>query len=101
MLRENSTLDELVSQAIRVDATALDVEYKAGYEEVCVLHGAVGWGIARFPSSTPEATSLRQELHRLTRKRRRVTVDGHRYELRSRVRDSFGEIAYRVELRRV
>ena len=62
----------------------------------------MGFGIASFRSSSPEAGALRDELHRLAkRKQRIVVVDGLRYELRAGIYDSFGEEAFRVDLRRV
>jgi hypothetical protein len=34
-------------------------------------------------------------------KKQRVEIDEHTYELRARIYDSFGEEAFRVELRRL
>ncbi len=96
-----SVVQRLVAEAIRLGADALDVEYKDGYEEVFAMSGAVGYRIARLRSSSPEAASLRKELHGLTRRKRRVRVDDRDYELRGRAYDSFGEEAFHVELRRV
>ena len=80
----------------------LEVEYKDGYERAFAAKAGMGFGIASFRSSSPEAGALRDELHRLAkRKRRIVVVDGLRYELRAGIYDSFGEEAFRVDLRRV
>ena len=57
--------------------------------------------MAKFSSSSPEAASLRQELHRLAGRKRRVTVGDGEYELRGRVYDSVGEDGIHVEWRRV
>lgn len=96
-----SIVERLAAEAIRRGADALDVEYKDGYEEVFAMTGAVGYGIARLRSSGPEAASLRKELRGITRRKRRIRVDGRDYELRGRAYDSFGEEAFRVELRPV
>jgi len=96
-----STLEQLVAEAIRLGADALDVEYKDRHEEVAAMRGQFGVGIARFPSSSPEAEDLRHELYGIAKKRRRVRVGEVEYELRVRVRDSFGEDAFSVQLRRL
>jgi hypothetical protein len=58
--------------------------------------------MSSFRSSSPEAGALRDELHRLAkRKQRIVVVDGLRYELRAGIYDSFGEEAFGVDLPRV
>jgi hypothetical protein len=98
--KHGSLLEELVSEALRVGADAFELEYDSGYDEVCVMRGPVGWGIARLRSSSPEAIALREELRRIARRKRHITVDGDRYELLGRVGESFGEATFRVEFRR-
>jgi hypothetical protein len=93
-------LEKLIAEAIRVGAPALDVEYKGGYEEVSVMHGPIGFGIARFRSSSSEAIALREELVSIPKRGCRLSIAGQAWNLRCRVRDSFGEVAYRVEIRR-
>ncbi len=101
VLKRKDVAERLASEAIRRGADALQVEYKDGYEEVFAVKGGVGYGIARLRSSSPEAASLRDELHSIARRQRRMTVDDCEYELRGRVYDSFGEEAFHVQLRRV
>ena len=101
-VKQESIVERLAVEAIRLGADELEVEYKDGYEWAFAAKAGMGFGIASFRSSNPEAGALRDELHRLAkRKRRIVMVDGLRYELRGRIYDSFGEEAYRVDLRRV
>ncbi len=101
MAREKmAILEELAAQAIRLGADHLEVEYKDGCEEVFAMKSAFGWGIASIRSSSPEAKSLRNELYALAKKKQRVKIDERTYELRTRIFDSFGEDAFRVELRR-
>jgi hypothetical protein len=100
MTANASVLERLIAEAIRVGATALDVEYKDGYDEVCVLHGPIGFGIARFRSSSSEAIALGEELVSIPKRGCQLSIAGHAWDLRCRVRDSFGEAAYRVEIRR-
>jgi hypothetical protein len=96
-------LERLVAEAIRVGADALVVEYKDHYEWVFAEQGPVGFGIASFPSSSPDAAELLEECDRLARLKRasRITFGGREYELRCAVYDSFGEDAYRLALRPV
>jgi hypothetical protein len=101
ILKNQSIGERLASDAIRLGADALEAEYTDGYEQVFAVKNGLGHGIARFVSSTPEAALLRHELHSAARRRRRMTVDGRQYELRGRVYESFGEDAFRVELRSV
>ena len=60
----------------------------------------VGHAIAMLRSSSAEAATLRDELHAIARRKRRITVDGCEWELQCRVSESFGEDAFRVRLRR-
>jgi hypothetical protein len=96
-----STLEQLVAEAIRLSADALDVEYKDQHEEVAAMRGPAGVGIASLPSSSPEAEDLRRELYGIAKKRRRMRVGEVEYELRVRIYDSFGEDAFSVQFRRL
>ena len=100
MARKKITLEQLVAKAIDLGADQLEVEYKDRCEEVFAVKSAFGWGIASLRSSSPEAKSLRHELYALAKKKKRVKIDERTYELRARIFDSFGEDAFRVELRR-
>lgn len=99
--KHESIVERLATQAIGLGADHLEVEYKDGHEQVFATKGGVGTGIASFRSSSPEAIKLREELHGIAKKKRRIAVGGSQYELRGRVYESFGEDAFRVELRRV
>lgn len=99
--QHENVVERLAAEAIRLGADLLEVEYKDGYEEVFAAKGGIGHGIARFRSSSPEAVALREELYRIAKRRRHMTVGEAQYELRCRVRESFGEDAFLVELRRV
>jgi hypothetical protein len=96
-----SVLEQLVAEAVRRDADALDVEYKDRHDEVAAMWGQIGVGIARFASSSPEAQELERELYAIAKKRRRLTVGEFEVELRVRIRDSFGEDAFHVQIRRL
>jgi hypothetical protein len=96
-----STVHGLVAEAVRLGADTIEVEYRDGYEEVSVLKGGVGFGIARFPSMSGQAASLRMELQSLRKKRAKVAVSGAEYEIRARAYERFGEQAFEVRLRRL
>jgi len=99
--KHESIVERLATKAIGLGADLLEVEYQDGHEQVFAARGEMGAGIASFPSSSPEAVILREELRGIAKKKRRIAVDGSQYELRGRVYESFGEDAFRVELRRV
>ncbi len=91
-------IEEIASQTIRSGGDAVEVEYKDGYEEIFPVAGRFGTSVGfRLDSSSPEAVSLREELYKIAKKRRGLTVSGREYELRCRVYDSFGEDAFRLE----
>jgi hypothetical protein len=99
--KHESIVERLATQAIGLGADLLEVEYKDGHEQVLAAKAGVGNGIASFQSSSPEAAVLREELYGIAKKKRRIAVGGSQYELRGRIYESFGEDAFRVELRRV
>ena len=92
-----STIEGLVSKAILAGGDSLEVRYKDRHEEVLLNHGSLGIGLCQLESSSPEAKALREDLYKLAKAKRRVTVNGQEYEFRSRIFDSFGEHAFRVE----
>src|SRR5438093_10150056 len=100
MTKQPSRREKLVAKAIRAGAEELDIEYKDGYDEVCMIHGLVGFGFARLRSSGSEGIALREELFDVAKKKRCLSIAGQAWDLRCRVRDSFGEAAFRVEIRR-
>ena len=99
MVRDQmSIVEEIASQTIRAGGDAVEVEYKDGYEEVFPVAGRSGTSVGfRLNSSSQEAKSLREELYKIARKRRRLTVSGREYELQCRIYDSFGEHAFRLQ----
>ena len=94
-------IQRLAIEAVRFGADLVEVEYKDGYEEVFAIKGGVGHGIARFRGSSPEAATLREELYRIAKRKRQIAVSGVQYEMKGSVYESFGEEAFRVQLRRV
>jgi hypothetical protein len=96
-----SIVHKLIADAVGLGADTIQVEYRDGYDEICVLKGGVGFEIARWPSSDRPAVLLRKELHDLLKKRAKATVSGVEYEVRTRTYDHFGEQAFEVRLRRL
>ena len=94
-------LERLAAEAIRLDADALEIEYKDGCEWAFANKGPLGFGIASFPSTSPDAAEIREACYRIAQLKRAqsIVVDGREYELRCAVHDSFGEDAFRVALR--
>lgn len=92
-------VERLVAKAIALGADALQVEHKDRCEEVFAMKGPLGFGIASLRSSSPDAASLRKELHWLVSRKHRISVGGSEYELRCRIYESFLENAFWIELR--
>ena len=101
MALKHSIVERLAAEVIRLGAKTLEIEYKDRNEEVFAVMGAVGYGIARLRSNSPEAASLRREIHGLARQSRRIAIGDGNCELRCRVLESFGEDAFRGEIRLV
>jgi hypothetical protein len=98
---DESIVHGLIAEAVGLGADTIQVEYRDGYEEICVLKGGVGFEIARWPSSGRPAILLRKELHDLRKKRAKATVSGAEYEIRTHAYDHFGEQAFEVRFRRI
>src|SRR2546430_14151664 len=81
---------EVVAEAIHAGAEELDIEYKDGYDEVCVMRGPIGFGIARFRSSSSEGIALREELFGIARRSRCLSIGGQAWGVRCRGRGSLG-----------
>jgi hypothetical protein len=97
----NSIVQEFAVEAIRGGADMIEVEYDEGYEEVYIRKDNLALGIDRFKASSSEASLLRKELYGLAKKKRRIVIDNEEYELRALIYDSFGEDAFRVQLRKL
>jgi hypothetical protein len=97
--KKGAILEQLAAKAMSLGADGFEVEYKDGCEEVFAVKSGFGLGIASLRSSTAEAKSLRNELYALTKKKQSVRIGDRTYELRARIYDSFGEDAFRIELR--
>lgn len=95
----NSVLKQLIAKALELHADSLEIEYKDGREEVCAMRGCVGVGIASLDSCGKEARALRELLHKSRKKRLSLTLRGQTYKLKVEVYDSFGEEAYRIDIR--
>jgi hypothetical protein len=94
-----SILESLAAEAIRLGFNELEVEYDDGRDQIYAQKDGFGLGIASLPSE--ESLALRTELSVVKRRKREIVVDGVKVELRATSFHSFGETAYRVELRRV
>ena len=99
--KQRSMIQELGTEAIRRGADMIEVEYDEGYEDVYLRKDNVGITVARFKASSSKAMLLKKELYGLTKKKQRIAIENALYEFSARVYDSFGEDAFRVQLRRV
>ncbi|OGV69850.1 MAG: hypothetical protein A3K19_29040 [Lentisphaerae bacterium RIFOXYB12_FULL_65_16] len=93
-------LVQLVATAVECGAEWLEIEYEDGREQVYAGRGCTGVGIAALDASGAEATALREQLHAARRRGKPIVVEGVSYRLSVTAYESFGETAYRVEIRR-
>jgi hypothetical protein len=99
MSRNPDVLTEVVARILASGATEFEVEYRDCKEHVVALfNGAVGVGVATFPSDSDDAQELRSQLYALKKRRRKFIHAGVEYGLRVRISDSFGEDAFRVTI---
>ena len=100
LIRNPDVLAELVGRVLAAGATEFEMEYKDGEELVVAFSGAVGFGVAAFPSGSEDAQELRRQLYAVSKKRRKLLHAGLEYELRVKIFDSFGEDAFRATITR-
>jgi hypothetical protein len=92
-------LDELLTRVIELGGDGLEIEYKDGYEEITAMKGNFGFGIGRIKSGSREAADLREELWSLRNRTKRLEVRDTVYKARVSTFESFGETAYRIQIR--
>jgi hypothetical protein len=100
-VERESILEHFASEAVRLGADEIEVEYKDGHEHIFATKNGVGFGIGRLLSSAPEAITLRDELQSITRHKRAIVIDRLKVELRATAFESFGETVFLVKVRRV
>jgi repressor LexA len=98
MGRPATLLEGLCGHALSLGAESIEVEHKDGREWVFARQGAVGFGIANYPSSGADARELRRNLYAAAKKRVRTVVRGQVFTLKVRIFDSFGEDAFEVTI---
>jgi repressor LexA len=98
MGRPATLLEGLCGHALSLGAQSIEVQRKDGREWVFARQGAVGFGIASYPSSGAYAKELRGNLYAAAKRRVRTVVHGQVFILKVRVFDSFGEDAFDVQM---
>ena len=93
-------LTEIAAQVLSAGASKFQVEYEDGQEQVSVLHGSVGFGIASLQSASDQAQELRAQLYKAKKRPRKLTIDGGDYLLHVEIFASFGEDAFRGRITR-
>jgi hypothetical protein len=97
--QKSGILTSIVTDVLSAGATEFEVEYKDGHEEICVMRGPIGFGIASLRSGSNDAKELRAQLYASQKKRRKLKIDGIDYLLHVEIFDSFGEDAFRVSIK--
>ena len=100
IVRNPDVLAEVVARVLATGASEFELEYKDGEEHVVAFSGAVGVGVAAFPSDSEDAQELRRQLYAGNKKGRKILHAGAVFALRVKIFDSFGEDAFRVTITR-
>jgi hypothetical protein len=98
MGRPATLLEGLCGHALSLGAQSIEVQHKDGREWVFARQGAMGFGIASYPSSGADAKELRGNLYAAAKRRVRTVVHGQVFSLKVRVFESFGEDAFDVQM---
>lgn len=93
-------LAEVAGRVLAAGAAEFEVECEDGEEVVMAFRGAVGFGVAAFPSDSADAQELRRQLYTVRKKGRKIIHAGVEYRLRVKIFVSFGEDAFRVTMTR-
>ncbi len=91
------TLKAFIERALEEGADAISIEYKDGYEEVCLLKGNFGIGLDKIKSNSDQSRSMFDELARIEAQGY-IMVGNQRIRLNVDTYDNFGEEAYKITI---
>lgn len=91
-------LSGFLAKALEMGCNEIEVEYKDGHEEITAFQGSFGFGIGSV--RTRDAEPLFTEIKDLKRKKR-ITIGGAGYKVTVSTYESFGEWAYRIQLKEI
>ncbi len=100
MGKPQSLLEGLSGHALGLGADSLKIEFEEGYEIVYARRGHEGISIARYKSNSTDAKELRENLYAAAKKPLLTVLNGERSILSVRIRDSFGEDAFDVAIKK-
>jgi len=98
MGKPTTLLEGLCAHALSLGAQSIEVERKDGREWVFVKKGAMGFGVANWPSSSADAKELRGNLYAAAKKPVRAAIAGTVYLIKVDIFDSFGDDAFTVSI---
>jgi Plasmid pRiA4b ORF-3-like protein len=91
-------LIDLIGEAVALGADALEIDGQEGRVRASAMRGPVGFGIGSVKSNSKESEQLFAEIMVL-KKAGRVVFNGQGHRVKVSEFDSFGETAYRIEIR--
>lgn len=97
-MNNNDVLHGLLAKAIELNADALEIENKAGKDEVFAIMGGAGFEIASFNSSGRKARTLRKELNSMIGKKKIIDLGEVTYALKATIFESFGENVFGIDI---
>ena len=98
--RNPDVLAEVAGRVLDAGAAEFGGELDADRQGGMAFRGAVGVGVAAFPSDSADAQELRRQLYTVRKKGRKIIHAGVEYRLRVKIFVSFGEDAFRVTMTR-
>jgi hypothetical protein len=91
------TLKDFIARAIDDGADGISIEYRNGHEEISLLTGDIGIGLAQIKSNSSESAAMFDELAKIE-KLGYLMVDNQRVLLDIATYDDFGEEAYKITI---
>ncbi len=91
------TLKAFIERALDESADAISIEYKDGYEEVCLLRGNIGLELDKIKSNSDQSKSMFNELAEIEAQGY-MLIGNQRITLNVDTYDNFGDAAYRITI---
>ncbi len=91
------TLKAFIERALEEGADAISIEYKDGYEEVCLLKGNIGLELDKIKSNSDQSKAMFNELAKIEAQGY-IMIGNQRITLNVETYDIFGDAAYIITI---
>lgn len=90
-------LKDFIAHALNEGANGISIEYKNGHEEVSLINGDTGIGLAQIKSNSSDSAAMFDELAKIE-KLGYLMIESQRVLLDIATYDDFGEEAYKITI---